>query len=404
MIENDDLKAILLTATDLSVICELYDSDTVPGVGGFDPDDAIECFAAIDGITFGGRQYKRLVQKFGRINRTLTKEINSATVDFSNMSREISQFEFNYGFEGLILVIRMISRSLSTTTAKSQILFAGRCDKPQSGKKTSLTVSAKFILGSMDVTIPRRKFGPEDSEGRVESDPEFEGFIFVPQYGTTTYSVRKKRGGLFGWLGMHKRVRTTLQYSSYSDLDATKPVPEVFGRAQLEGVHIAYADVGTYIKMNIAFCEGEGYAIENIRSIDTEFPLDYSSIVVHYGKTGVANGNNTSWVGPGYYSRTMMIRARANNSPVDIIDPAPDVAAVIFGRLVKIPNSLGVWVGAPQWSDNAAAHSRFLITSSDYYQLDESWLDDSYAAESFNFNAEYIFDTSIDDFSFVEAG
>jgi hypothetical protein len=115
MIENDDLKDILLTAMDVSVVCELYDSDTVPGVDGFDPDNAIECFSAVEGITFAGRDYKRLVQKFGSIKRTLTKEINSATVEFSNVSREISQFEFNYGFEGLILVIRMISRSMSTT-------------------------------------------------------------------------------------------------------------------------------------------------------------------------------------------------------------------------------------------------------------------------------------------------
>jgi len=229
MIDNAALATILETATDISTVCEIYDADAVPSDDGLDPVDALDCFAAVEGITFRTREYKQLVSSFGTIKRTITKETNNASVTFSNISREISDFEFTNGFEGLIMIIRLISRSLSTDLTDSQILFTGRCEKPTSGTKASLTVTAKFIVGSVDVMCPRRKFTKEDQAGRVTTDPEFEGFLFIPQYGTTTYSVREKRGGILGLLGFKKTVQKTLAYSSFSDLDANKSVPEVFG-------------------------------------------------------------------------------------------------------------------------------------------------------------------------------
>jgi hypothetical protein len=288
MLENDDLQNILATATDMSVVCEIYGADETPTVDGFDPDDAIGCFATISGITFAGVEYQRLVKSFGKINRKITAESNTATVEFSNVSREISTFEFNHGFEGLIMVIRLISRSLSTSLAKSEILFTGRCEKPKSGNKDSLSVSATWILGGQEVKIPRRKFAKEDPEGRVESDPEFEGFLFMPQYGTVSYSVRVKRGGILGIFGFKKTVQKTLAYSSHSDLDANKPIPEVLGRSQLLLTHIAYADVGTELRMRSAACEGEISDIQNLRAIETRLALIGDSSFTP-GSVGAAN-------------------------------------------------------------------------------------------------------------------
>lgn len=404
MLDNASLENILTTATDVSIVCEIYGADEVPGTNGFDPVDAIDCFAAVSGITFRTRIYKKLVKKFGNIKRTVTKEVNTASVEFSNLSREISQFEFANGFEGLLLVVRLISRSQSIAVTDSQILFVGRCEKPKGGKNDSLSVSATQILGTLDVNVPRRKFTKEDIEGRVTSDPLFEGFLFIPQYGTVSYSVRQKRGGILGLFGFKKTVTKTLAWSSFSDLDANKPVPEVFGRSQIMGTHIGYVDVGVAIRLRTAFCEGEIEDIQNARSTDTSFPLSGTSYAEVLGLTGSANGpDDPSWVAPGYYSRTAHIRGQADNSAVASTDPAPDIVAVILGRKMLTPNGSGVW-NTTLFNVNAAAHIRFLLTTSDYGKLDASWIDDASFYESWLYNAEQIFNTSINDFIFVEAG
>ena len=402
MIVNESLENILLNATDISVVCEVYSPDSVPTANGFDPEDALECFAAVSGIVFRTREYKSLVKRFGSIKRTITSEVNSTSIEFSNVSREIAQFEFATGFEGLILVVRLISRSLSVDLTDSQILFAGRCEKPKSGKKDSLSVSTNFILGSLDVNIPRRKFGPDDPEGRVVTDPEFEGFRFMPQYGSVSYSIRVKRGGILGLFGFKKTVLKTLAYSSFSDLEADKYVPEVFGRMQIQGVHIGYIDVGIAIRIRTAFCEGEIEDLVNVRSVDPNFPLSPTSYAEAYGEIGALNGpDDPAWVAPGNYSRTAHIRGQADNSAVAESDPAPDVVGVIFGRLVTTPDpDTEIWE-ITEWSDNAAAHTRFLLTSEDYGKLDANWIDDDAANEVFDFNAEKIFDMSVNDFVFI---
>lgn len=403
MIANSALETILATATDVSCVCEIYSADAIPGDDGLDPIDALDCFAAVSGITFRTREYKSLVSSFGTIKRTITKETNTCSVTFSNVSRAISDFEFNNGFEGLIIVIRLLSRSLSSAVTDTQILFAGRCDKPSSGTKESLTVTAKFIVGSIDVVCPRRKFSPDDQEGRVSSDPEFEGFLFTPQYGTTSYSVRVKRGGILGIFGFKKTVRQTLAWSSFSDVDANQSVPEVLGRSQILGRHISYVDVGPELHIRTAFCEGEIEDIVNARSTDTSFPLNASSYVEIYGLVGSLNGpDDPGWAGStGYFSRTAHIRGQLDNSAVDVTDAAADVAAVILGRKMMTPDPItGDW-NVYQWTDNGAAHVRFLLTSDDYFKLDENWIDDDFFNETFDYNADFIFDTSVSDFIFV---
>lgn len=406
MIENAALRSILETGTDISVVAEIYSADAVPTDDGFDPVDALDRFAAIGDsaggtVTLLGLSYKRLIQKFGTIKRTITKEINSSSVTFSNVSREISSFEFNNGFEGLILVIRLLSRSRSVALTDTQILFAGRCEKPDSGDKDSLTVTAKFILGSLGVNIPRRKFGPEDHEGRVESDPEFEGFAYHQVYGTTTYPRKKSAGGILGILGFKKTVRQTLEWSSYSDLDANKSVPEIFGRAQILVTLIAAEDVGDHLRFRGAVCEGE---VESFTAYSTDSTLPITFTAYLNGLVGTLNGPDDPDIpGNGYYSRTAYMRAIIINSAMDVTDAAPDVAALVLGRKMTIPGSDDVW-DQFEWTDNAAAQAVFLLTDPFYYKLDPNWIDYTYATECYRFNAEEILDASRSDFLFVDEG
>lgn len=404
MIDNNAWRDILLSATDLSTVVEIYDSDATPADNGFDPNDAIQCFAAVAGITFMGVDYTRLITKIGSINRKITAEKNTATVEFSNLDNTAANFEFNNGFEGLIMVIRLISRASSVDQDTSQVLFTGRCEKPKSGNRKALSVTATWILGGLEVEIPRRKFVAEDQEGRVDTDPEFEGFEFMPQYGTVGYSVRVKRGGILGFFGFKKTVQKTLAYSSHSDLDSNKSVPEVLGRSQILLTHIAYIDVGSNIRIRSAACEGEIYDIQNARSVQSLLPLSATNYVETMGLVGAANAIAATWPGPGNYSRTAGIAGQCSNTAVDVDEPAPDIAAVILGRLMTIPDGSGDWVTTDEWTDNAAAHTRFVLTSDDYFKLDENWIEDPDFNEAYQFNDENIIDRSLTDFVFVVAG
>jgi hypothetical protein len=404
VIDNDAWRDILLSATDLSTVVEIYGSDATPADNGFDPNDAIQCFAAASGITFMGVDYTRLITKIGNINRKISKVSNTASVEFSNLSGEISAFEFANGFEGLLMVIRLISRGSSVDQDTSQVLFTGRCEKPQSGNRKAFSITATWILGGLEVEIPRRKFVAEDQEGRVTTDPEFEGFEFMPQYGTVSYSVRVKRGGILGFFGFKKTVQKTLAYSSHSDLDANKSVPEIFGRSQILGTHIAYADVGSVIRIRTAFCEGEIEDIQNARSVQSLLALSATNYVETYGVTGAANAIAPTWPGAGNYSRTAGITGQCSNTAVDVDEPAPDIAAVILGRLMTVPDGSGDWVTSDTWTDNAAAHTRFVLTSDDYFKLDENWIEDADFYEAYQFNDENIIDRSLTDFVFVVAG
>lgn len=406
MIENTALQNLLETADDFSVVVEIYADDATPAADGFDPADALKCYAAVSGITFAGEAYTALVSKFGRVNRIITGESNTASVTFSNVSREISAFEFATGFEGLIMVIRLVSRS-DATLANSQILFTGKCEKPTSGDRDSLTVKATWILGGLDVLIPRRKYTKEDQEGRTEDDPEFEGFNFMPQYGNTTYSVRngKKRGGIAGFFGFRKTAVKTLAWSSFSELDSNMPVAEIFGVVQVMGQHIAYADVGTEIRLRTAFCEGPIEDLVNVRSTDDRLPLDGVSYAECLGLVGAANTDDPGWGGTsGYFSRTAYIRGKTTNTTVEDVEPAPDIVGVVYGRLLTVPDGSGDWVTTDTFDDNPAAIVRFILTNEHYFNLDTDWIDDDAAYESYLFNKELIIDRSLTDFVFAVQG
>lgn len=409
MIENSTLENLLATATDISWVCEVYDADAVPGVNGFEPKTALARFAAVlDPIVFLGLGYEQLVSKFGSVKVTTDGSISSTTVTFSNVSREAAAFEFGPGFEGLIMVIRMLSREGSTALNETKIEFVGRCERPDSGNKTSITVSAKSITGSIEVMIPRRKFGEEDLNGRPASHPEFEGFIYMPTYGTVSWVRREKKGGFLGWWNK-KWVRHTMNWSSYSSLDANKFVPECLGSGQMLGVLIAAYDNGSYINMRVAFTEGEIAAFVNVRSTDYSLPITLQGTASaitgqQLGKIGALNIDpDPTWIGPGNYSRTSIITCYASGSAIDVEDPAPDVAAVIKGRIMPIPNTSNVWSGQV-WCDDAAGHVRFLYTSPDYYNLDPAWIDDNEFGNCFWFNNELIFNSEVSDFTFIDAG
>lgn len=395
---NATLENAVKTAKDLSVVAELYASDAEPTANGFDPNDALKCYANIAGITFQGVEYTRLVSKFGQVKKNLSAETNTTSIDFSNLSREISQFETSTGFDGLILVIRLLSRSQSVNLDDTFILFTGRCERPTTGNRQSISVTGKHILSSVTTTLPRRKFTPDDAEGRHYLDKLFEGFPFIPQYGNFSYSVRTKK--LFFW---HKTKIKTIQWSSFSDVDTDASVPEVFGRVQISGMHLAYADTGLLMYVLSVFSEGQIKSFLQFKFDDSRWAINNNSIAKKYGKLGGIDeqiNDQPDFIGAGIYSRSAYIRCVLSGTNVETVEAAPSIIAVMLGKMVTVPNNLGEWVNF-DWSDNYSPIVRSVLTSPDYFNLSSNWIDDNSFTESLKFNDAIIFDSANSDLLFV---
>lgn len=401
MIINDDLRTVLETADDFDVLCEVYSQDAAPP---FDPEDAELRLSSVAGITFGGETYQKLVANYNRAKRSISNEVNNCQVEFSNEGNFISNYEMTEGFDGKILVLRLVSRSQSTTLDRSLILFVGRCERPQTANKKSLTVQAVQVVGSIDVEMPRRQFKVDDPEGRHSSDVLFEGFRYTPQYGTVEYSLRH-RTGFFGG----KRT-AFFGFSSYSDIDQSRWLPLVLGRAQMMGMNLGYIDVGRFIRTTTAFCEGPIQDFLHIRTDDQRFQFYNDTTVTmmngyqkrygYAGNTGPTGREQVpqsyaQFVANGYYSKTALLFTVVSGTDTLEDDPAPNFIAVVMGTLMPLPD-IGTkqWTVTDTWSDNPAAHTRYLLTHPDYFGLDSAWLDDDSFTDAFIYNDGIIYDTS----------
>jgi hypothetical protein len=380
-------------ATDMAVVAEVYPPDAVPP---FDPADALKRYASVADVVVAGQPYKPQILSFGSFTRTVGDEIPMCDINLDNLDRDASRFEFGTGFEGCILVVRWVSRSNAVDLGDTFVLWAGRLQKPESGTREEINLTAKFMLGSLWVKMPRRRFTPEDRSARNPADPLYEGFRFMPQYGNETYS---KRG--IPWRDMSLLRRrfgkgNSLSWSSFSDIDQEKFLPEIFGRTQVAGTNLAYADIGLDIKSTTAFCEGEILGFVNFRSTDTRWSVKPTP-VVRYGKEGGTGDQipltDANWPGNGYYSRTALVFSTCGGSNLVNEDPAPVFAAVISGKLVTVPDGDGDWT-ATRWSDNGAAIVRHLITDPDYFNLPDAWIDDASFYRAHEYNDEIIYDRS----------
>lgn len=369
------------TARRLSVVVEIYDADAVPGANGFDPagEDCLKRWAKVVGINFRGVEYERLVLGDTTAKKKFGKQLSDASFTLDNGGRQVVDFENSVGFEGLIVVIRLIDRVSSADLEDSIVWFTGRCEKPNEFDRGSekVTITAKQILNQTQITIPRRRFSTDDEQGRAPSDPLFEGFRFSQRTAQVRYTERVRRGGFLGALGLSRNVTRYVQYSSHSDATAEMFVPVILGRAQASAIHLAYLDYGTWIHGSAAWCDGQIKAYQNMRSVTPG--LSIRDVIHYYGElggTGVQVIDDPDWVGVGIYSRTAWIRFVSLGTKIDVEDPAPEIVSVILGLLMPLPDASGVF-NQKDWTDNPAYISRWLMNSPDYFNLAPEWFDDA---------------------------
>lgn len=380
------LKAALLdidarvTPRVLVDLFEFYESDYVPGDDGPDPDDAIEKFAAQE-ITWNGNAYRRELRGMAdggprsAINRNMGEKTNSVTLNFSNISRYMATLAQSQTIEGLILVIRCVVPSV---TDDSLVLFVGRCDKPSDIDKKQFSLSARQDFGNINQTIPPSKFDAQDPEGRLPSDPLFEGIPFIAIAGSQTHPQVVPSTSILGrLLGRRRTIQVTEQWSSVDGTPYGQVIPELFGRCQMQLIPFSWVDVGWAIRYLMAISRGPIDSVTQLKSRTEEIP-DPFAISIHLGDEGGAGTNlqNNSPLGGGrYYSHLAYIDA-ASLSPSDRTDAAPEITALIRGRKVLTPDSDGDYT-ILQWSNNPVHIARFILTDPQFVNINSGFMEDS---------------------------
>lgn len=362
---------------------EFYSSDYIPGVNGFDPDDAVESFAAVE-ITWNGNAYRREVISRGDITRNMGEKTNQVTLTFSNISRYMATLAQSQTMEGLFCVIRTVVPSV---TDDSLVLFVGRLDKPSDIDKQTFTVSARQDFGNINQTLPPDKFTADDPEGRLPSDPLFEGFNFIPIAGSNSFPVVEPSTSFFGRLfGRRKTVTHTEQWSSADGTPYGEVVREILGRVQVQLIPIAWADKGLFVTYLLAASKGPIAAIENIKSRTDGFSDPFNlpgpiGPVVHLGDAGgtgtnLGNTNQADLGGGSKFSYLAYIEGASTGSASDQTDSPPTVTAIVVGRIVPLPNGSGVY-SLNGWTDNPVHLSRFVLTSEKWVNIDPGFMEDS---------------------------
>lgn len=383
---------------DLIDLYEFYDHDAVPGVIGFDPDDALERFAAEE-ITWNGLAYRREVRGNGQgrsdIQKSKGEKLNSVTINFSNISRYMATWAQTQDVEGMIVVIRCVSPSV---TDDSIVLFTGKANKPSDIDKEAFTIVCEQYFGDINVIVPLRRFENSDPEGRLPSDPLYEGIDLVPIAGSVTFPqivpTDSRIGRLFG------RRRVTYRTEQWSSTDATPMntvIPEHFGRVQVKLIDLANADKGSHVGYLKVVGNGRLDAVTQLRSRTRGMSDPICSFanppapgVIHLGDpggTGTNNGNTcqADLAGGRFFSNLSYIEGAsagvdANGNIValglDVADSVPDITALVRGKRVPLPNSSGVY-GTAAWTDNPVHITRFALTDPKWLNINSAFMEDT---------------------------
>lgn len=390
---------------DLALLYEFYTHDKRPGPNGFDPVDAVATFAAAR-REFRGKVYLREIQKHAQVHRTSEGIFNSLSVTFSGLDNVFPAFASSHTMEGMHMVVRLVSRGLlpSNNLQDTLTLFTGECEKPQDADKKTWKIQARQHAGSIDVEVPPRTYSRSDPN-HAQSDVLFEGFPFVPIPITVSWQERVRRGGIGGLVGLTKKVTRTLQYTSTSGLDENEVVPIVLGRAQMLLKNISSLDTGTNLFGLYAACDGgSDYGIQgwsNVRTITPGFNQILFPSSFKYGTpggVGVQVPDGPDWPGARAYSRTAYVSVEhVTQAAADVnlqnIEDAPEMAAVMLGTQVPLPDSSGAFT-LHGFSDNPAYITRWILTDPRMMALPAEFVDDAVCIDTAAWCDQYLLDDS----------
>lgn len=390
---------------DLTYMIEFYEPSVLPGANGFDPSDASELFAPIT-MTWLGQAYRRAVLSASDISKTKGARANKCTVRLANSedtpedaisNRYVANWVQSTQVEGMRMVVRLISRSASTTLADSAILFVGRCERPENFDVVQGSITATADFGSVDYEVPPRLYTADDPNGRSPADPLYEGFPFYTVNGAFTYAVDKTGS----WWTKGRRYQATQPFSSYDDTPLGEPLIMILGRSQIKMNRGIYVDRGRVTDCLDFACMGP---IEAFVNFHMDMEPDYARYFVqenftyHLGDPGNTGTNLADPLFPnhGYFSNTACVTFQhryIGTGSFTNIDAGHQTVSVVLGLRVALPDSSGVF-NTVGWTDNGAYLTRHLLTDPRFFNNDEAFIEDSAGYLTGQINDRPVFDTS----------
>lgn len=386
------------------------------------PDDAFGRFA-FGCYTWtnstGSYTYDAKVLGFPEVQSFLGKEVNRAEVTFGNAKRgegSMTRFVLDNKIKGAWMVIRLI---FPDAPDESLIVFWGKADRPGEINNSTLTISAKQDLGNYKQEIPFRTYQvncplefakpyggclgdetlAEKSVAYREAVAKYGSAGCNKQYTTCTLlnNTRYFQGqrvvavsGQFSYITVEEIVKRVLfwtkrkkiqtvktdSWSSVNQSEDTEDIPIAFGRCQIQGHPITWADVGNQVRSIQGFCEGRISAFNFIRS-RTE-GINVVSVVEHLGDWGGVGTQQRDLLFngvSGYNSRLAYLELTTDGSSPTQVDDAPIVTAVIKGLELPVPDANGNYT-LSDWSNNPVHITRFLLTDTRFGRIPFERMDD----------------------------
>lgn len=395
-----------------------------PDVTDLCPANAQKRFAATE-LQWLGYNYERQSISRGDSRRFITKEFNSVNVSLSNVDRSTAEWIDENDLEGYRLLVRCISRSVSTD---SVVLCVLRCEKADTVDNISATINAKQDLGSVEVDLPFNFYeykcpvefkGAECLAGQLLAaksaayqaallcnhskrqcyvdyinGPAFQGEFFNAISGN--FKVSRPRGGaggaILGIFGFRNK-RVTAQYSSQEATSVGQAIPLGLGRTQVVLLPTQYADTGEYLAGQWLIGEGPVESILNLRNVTPGWADTFQALSTHNGEYGYHPDQAPMGffaTQQQFHSHKAFIEATIKGENPDTGDPAPSLAATILW--IKIPVWTGTQFFGGEWSDKAVEQLRFLLTDERGLKYNAAWIDDQVAGETLNYCDEPLID------------
>lgn len=386
------------------------------------PENAAKRYAASEIVWFGWT-YERQAISRGDVSRFIDGKFNNVAITLSNIDRSVSSWLSTTEIEGYRVVIRMISRSVDDD---SVVLFVGRCEKPFDVDNSTVSITIKQDLGSIENDLPFNQFTPKcplrfkgaeclagQSLGgksaayqaasacnktwsqctTYANTKAFQGFRFNSVAGN--FKVSKQRGGaggaLLSLLGIGNK-RVTKQWSSQDDTPFGQSIPMGAGRTQIELTPVLSADTGEYLYGHWIVGEGEITKILNLRNVSDGWANAFQFSGTHLGKYGYDpdQESDSDFLGYEYYSHRAYAEATIKGENPDTGDPSPTlVATILWNKIATFEESCFTGV---DWSDNPVEHVRWLLTEPRGLNYNAAWIDNEAAAQT----AAYCNDPLID--------
>lgn len=356
-------------------------------------------YFAEEEITWNGNTYQPYVKSRSDIKRYMRGQFDQVTVSFSNVDTTMAQFVEANDPEGETLTIRVV---YPTVTDDSLPIFVGPIQQLGDADDETIELKALERLGSIDMNAPTRLFGEmcgwlfkgdqclyagaaADCDHSwancvaLSNTQHFGGFRFMPMSGTYQYKqVTESRFLLF--FSRKKTTTVTAAFGSVDDTPYDVPIPIALGRVQLQAIPIEHVDDGPETKSLEAFCVGEVdqfvFCLANNTLINIADDAD-----LHFGaEGGVDSHQMVDPRFPNSYPYTLLAYIGLTlPSDVTAVDNAPDITAVIMGKVIDFFDASGAWSHFG-WSDNAIWNTREFLALS-YYEggmgIPWGWIDDA---------------------------